>query len=128
MALKYRSLDVNGDYTFGINQYKNGVEAVAQAIQTRMYLFYGEWWENLTDGLPMFQSILGTFGGDDNRQAVDLIISERILGTLGVSDIASYSSTFINRRYSANAVVNTIYGTVTLTIGTGLNGTIEVRY
>ena len=39
--LQYRALDKNGDYTLGQNDIKQGKEAVAQAIKTRLALLYG---------------------------------------------------------------------------------------
>ena len=51
--MQYRILDENGDYTLGQNSMKKDKEAVAQAIQTRLGLLYGQWWENTEDGLPL---------------------------------------------------------------------------
>ena len=127
MALKYRSLDADGDYTFGINRYEKNREAVAQAIQTRMYLLLGEWWENTGDGLPLFQEILSAFMGDERKQAVDLIISERILGTKGVKRIVEYSSEFDNRHYAAQCSIDTVHGNLTFEISSNGRAT-EVKY
>lgn len=110
----YRKLDANGDYSFGGNaaNYVSGVDAVAQAILTRLRLLKYEWWENLEDGLPLWQDILAQ---RDVRRAEQLI-TERISMTPGVRDIMVFDSVFDNnvRRYSFNAVVNTDYGAVTL--------------
>ncbi len=125
--MKYRALDEKEDYSFGTNKFYTKVEAVAQAILTRMRLLYGEWWENTEDGLPLFEKILGTFGGAENKNAVDLIISERILGTEGVTEIISFESTFLNRIYSAQCVVNTVYGQATLFISENAKA-VEVKY
>lgn len=56
----YRKLDQNGDYVFGGNGscYISGLNAVKQAILTRLRLLLGEWWEDETDGLPLWQKIL----------------------------------------------------------------------
>ena len=50
---KYRRLDANGDMTFGrgAESFAQGVEAVRQAIETRLRLLRGEWWERPADGL-----------------------------------------------------------------------------
>lgn len=113
----YRRLDANYDYVFGQNQqnFVSDVEAVAQAIMTRLKLLYSEWWENEADGLPLWQSILGTTG--KNIRAVDGIIRERIVGTAKVTSIESFSSDFDSetRAYTFTAVVNTAYGQVTVT-------------
>lgn len=113
----YRRLDADGDYTFGQGQqnFLSGVDAVAQAILTRLKLLYGEWWENQTDGLPQWQKILGVTG--KNIRAVDGIIRERIVGTANVTSLASFTSDFDSetRVYTFTAVVNTAYGQVTVT-------------
>jgi len=115
--MKYRALDEKGDYTLGKRKFLTGVEAVQQAILTRMKLLRSEWWEDTEDGLPLFERILGSYGGDEVRQAVDLIISERILGTEDVAEIKHFESTFSNREYKATCTINTIYGETVLAIG-----------
>lgn len=116
--MKYRALDSEGDYTMGNMQvFLIDVNAVAQAIKTNLKLLKSEWWEDQSDGLPLFQSILGRFGNPNNLKATDLIIQERILKTQGVSKILSFESNYVNRQYAVtNCVVKTIYGqTVTVT-------------
>lgn len=112
--MKYRTLDQSGDYTLGKNIFHTDKEAVAQAILTRMKLLYAEWWEDTEDGLPLFEKILGVYGTEENKNAVDLIISERILGTKGVKSISSYDSTIEGRSYEANIKIDTIFGTISL--------------
>ena len=64
----YRNQTNDGDYCFGNNKqdYVNGANAVALAIKSKILLFYGEWWEDKSIGIPMFQSIIG----QSNRQSV----------------------------------------------------------
>ncbi len=112
--MKYRTLDESGDYTLRKNIFLTDKEAVAQAILTRMKLLYAEWWEDTEDGLPLFEKILGIYGTEENKNAVDLIISERILGTKGVKSISSYDSTIQSRDYKANIRIETMYGEVNL--------------
>lgn len=90
------------------------LEAVAQILAQRMKLFEGEWWENLTDGLPLFQSILGSSGGLRNLQVIIGIISARINGTVGVTGINSLSVSYSNRKFVYSAVVETQFGIVYL--------------
>ncbi len=113
--LQYRVIDEQGDYTLGQNTMKQGKEAVAQAIRTRLHLLYGQWWENTEDGLPLFEKILGTYG--ENREMIDILISERIAETKDVKQIKSYESTFQNRVYTAICVIETIYGDISVDIG-----------
>jgi hypothetical protein len=111
----YRTLDADGDYTLGRGRqgFLSGAAAVGQAVKTRLKLLLGEWWEDRENGLPLFQSIAGARAADPKiKENIDTIIRDRILSTIGVSSIASYSSTFdrTGRKYSVTAVVNTFYG------------------
>lgn len=116
--MRYRRLDDNDDYTFGQSSqdFYTGVDAVAQANYTRLKLLYAEWWEDLTDGLPLFENILGAPGSPKNKQAIDTLLTERILGTLNVKGIISFSSSIDPnvRSYSFQCTVNTAFGQVTI--------------
>ena len=78
--MKYRKLTSTGDYSFGSgsNNYVDGNEAVAQAIKTKLLLFYGEWWENLGEGIPMFQSVLGQTNPDTIKSSLSMLVEQRI--------------------------------------------------
>ena len=112
----YRSLDIDGDYRFGHgkNDFLNGVDAVAQAIMTRLKLLKGEWWEDLEDGLPLWQSILGM---RTPKAVIDRIIQERVLGTNNVTGISNLSSSFEadTRSYTFYCVVDTAFGQTVIT-------------
>ena len=127
--MRYRRLDSNHDMCFGrgVSDYlvdsTNNPDAVAQAIKTRLLLFYGEWWENINDGIPMWQQVLGPRITD--KTVVDRIIVDNILGLklpdpdnrYAVTRIESVSSEFDSelREYTFVAVVNTVYGIVEVT-------------
>lgn len=118
--MRYRKLTAGGDYTFGqsnLDFYKD-IDAVRQAIQTRLDLYLDTFWRDLSDGLPMFQSILGPSGSAQHLATIDQIIQARILGTEGVSSVVSYSSTYDRntRRYSFTATVQTIYSETPITV------------
>ncbi len=112
--MKYRRLDENWDYVFGHgkNDYLEGREAVGQAVKSRLLLLYGEWWEDLEDGLPLFERILASSGSDANKQAVDIIFARRIGDTTGVLNVSWYDSSFDRnkRAYSFSCRVDTVYG------------------
>ena len=112
--MRYRKLDLLGDYTFGHGQddYYTGQIAVGQAIKTRLLLLLGEWWEDLGDGLPLFQNILGQRGSSENMPGIDLIIQSRIVETPDVVAIKAYQSDFDNveRTLGVYCVVETPYG------------------
>lgn len=115
--MKYRMLDVNGDYCFGRGQQNItfGKYAVSQAIKTRLNLLKGEWWESIDEGLPLFQNILGQTGGLNNILIVDNLIKERIIKTQDVLSIKNFESNFENRIYTFNCIANTKYGEVSIT-------------
>ena len=118
-SMKYRKLDENGDYTFGQGSqgFLTDTNACAQAIKTRLALYEGEWWEDLTTGLPLWQKILGSPG--TNKSAIDVILGERITGTTGVKNIISAKGNFTpsTRSYAYAAYVNTEWNT-SVTIST----------
>ena len=109
--MRYRQLDADGDYTFGNGQadfYRDQPEAVAQAIQTRLGLYAGDWFLDTTEGTPWREDVLGRGTGT----VYDLVIRERILDTPGVLSLDAYSSTLDRdrRALSVRATVTTLYG------------------
>jgi len=113
--MKYRQLSPTGDYVFGFGNtsFVVGAEAVAQAIKTKLGLFKGDYWENLNDGLPFFQSIAG-FG---NKGAIDLLFQSRVLEVPNVTGITAYTSVLdSDRKYTANMTVSTAFGTVEVSV------------
>jgi hypothetical protein len=115
--MRYRRLDANGDYSFGQGRanYATGREAIAQAVKTRLKLYLGEWWEDLGDGLPLWQSILGASGATKN--AVDKMIISRITGTHEVNGIRDVRATFVDREYSFRCIADTEFGPVQISSG-----------
>ena len=115
---RVRSLDSNGDMTFGrgsLNFYINTPELVGQNIATRLKLILGEWFLDTTQGTDWAGRILGRVGGYDAE------IQRVILGTTGVDSISDYSSTLSNRALSVSAVIKTVYDTQTITVGINLS-------
>jgi hypothetical protein len=114
--MKYRRLSESWDYTFGNGQgnYLSAIDAVGQAIRSRLLLFLGEWWMDTNDGLPLWQAILGIPGSGNNKVVVDRLIVERILGTPNVTSITGIDSTYDpdTRAYGFTAQVDTVYGAV----------------
>lgn len=111
--MRYRKLDVNGDYTFGGDQrafYVNVPAAPAQAVKTRLGLELGEFFLDTSDGTNWRTGVLGRYTAairDDTLRA-------RILGTPEVTGIASYSSSVdgITRTFNVSATIDTSYGQV----------------
>ncbi len=115
--MRYRRIDENGDYVFGNGQYDFliDIEAVPQAIKTKLGLFQGEWWEDLSEGLPFYQDIAGSFiKSDEDKDIVTRIFCNRIGDVQEVNSFLSVDANFDNenRKYSLVASVDTIYGII----------------
>ena len=109
--MKYRALDANGDMTFGQGSQNFLVDspvAVAQLVKTRLGLFQGEWFLDVTEGMPWATQVLGAH----TNATYDLAIQECILDTEGVTEIVSYSSVRnpVTRALTVTVTLNTAYG------------------
>jgi hypothetical protein len=123
--MRYRKLDTNGDYVIGHGPNEFWVDVadgVAQSIDTRLGLWVGEWFLDLTAGTPWLGQILGS----GTRGTRDLAIQSRILGSPGVTGITDYSSTesTTTRNLDVSGRVDTIYGPVTVTTVAGAGTTV----
>ena len=114
-------------YGNGQNNFVYDIDAVAQLIQTRLLLFEGEWWLNLNDGLPLFQSILGVGGAGKENGAIANLIVSRIEGTPFVNGTSNVTTTYLptSRAFSFGCDVSTAFGTLKVIIGPGQVATIS---
>lgn len=96
----------------GQSNFISDVDAVAQIIAQRLKLFEGEWWESLTEGLPLWQQIMGYGGGGNNQPAINLLIEARILSTPFVTGLSGVQSSYdpSTRSYKFSAVALTQFG------------------
>ncbi len=110
--MKYRPFAPGDDYSVGVPFLSNSPQCVAQAILTRLKLWLGEFFLDVTDGTPYLEDILVPLAG----ASPDAAIQRRILGTPHVQSISSYSSAFDgqSRALTVNATVVTDYGPVTI--------------
>ena len=106
--MRYRKLDANGDMVFGSgkNDYITEVEAVKQAVKTRLLLLYNEWWENAEDGLPLFELI----AGHRDKGTAEKEIQERIQGTQHVISVKNIQTSFERRGFYFSCDLQTEYG------------------
>ena len=110
--MRVRALDpVTGDMTWGRGQANflvNSPAAVGQIVKTRLGLWVGDWFLNITEGTPYRTAVLG-FRTDATR---DPAMRARILGTNGVTAIATYASQLqrSTRAYTVQATITTAYG------------------
>ena len=113
--MRYRALDANGDMQYGVSQDEFLIDspaAFAQAVMTRLLLLTGEWFVDVTEGLPVNTQILGV----RTQPTYDRAIRDRISGTEGFKSIISYSSVLegASRKLSVTATLDSIFGVVTI--------------
>ena len=94
--------------TSGMQFYDGTAQEVAKAIEYRLKIFLGEYFLNVSEGTPWFQSILGK--NDASRGS--LVIKNRILSTANVRTLTSYRFTFEQRerRLTVSADVVSDFG------------------
>jgi hypothetical protein len=107
--MRYRPLGPGGDYTIGVPFLVNTPATVAQAVLTRLKLWKGEWFVDVTDGTDWAGKVEGKRYGNPDSE-----IRRRILGTPGVTSLAAYSSDYdgTTRKLTVNATINTLYGQI----------------
>jgi hypothetical protein len=104
-----RALDINGDFSFGRGKsnYKIGIDAIKQNIQTRLKSWKGDCFFALNDGVD-YENFL-----DKNTKVfLDNDIKRVILQSYGVIRIDSFSSEIVDRDYTATTTVMTVYGII----------------
>ena len=73
--------------TSGSRQFLSGKESTAAGIYHRLRMFFGEWFLDITDGTPLFQSILGKA----DQQTAEAAIKQRIITAPDVVAITSFA-------------------------------------
>ena len=109
--MRYRALTASGDYSFGLGPSEFLVDSpatVAQAVLTALLLHQGEWFLDVTVGMPWETQVIG-YG---TQSLYDSAIKNEMLGVQGVQSIVSYSSSLdrSTRHLVVNAILDTIYG------------------
>jgi hypothetical protein len=109
-TISYLALDADNDPIFADGTSLTDGQAVNQAVLTRLRLFFGEWWENLTLGLPVFQLILGQLASQRGLNAMQAAVQQVISGTPYVTSVTSVQVSFNNGQFGFTAVVQTAFG------------------
>ena len=113
--MRYRQLDSDYDMMFGRgdqNFLANSPASVAQLVRTRLLLLQGEWFVDVTDGVPYSTKVLGK----NTTPLYDQVIRQRVLDTDGVVSIDSYSSALntASRGLMITMTLTTVYGQTVL--------------
>lgn len=124
-----QQVDANNDPIEGANGpvFIADIDAVAQIIATRMKLLLGEWWENLSVGLPLFQSMIGTSAATANQTAVLLILQAYIEACPYVLELVDFDYE-INLQFRGATFaceVSTQFGTLTVTNAPGSSAVVN---
>lgn len=115
VLITYLALDADNDPVFDPTQSLSNVQAVAQAVLTRLRFFYGEWWEDLSAGLPVFQTILGQLGTAQGQAAMRNAVQRQIEGTPYVTGVTNISTSFVDGQFAFTAEFTTTFGPATVT-------------
>lgn len=114
--MRYRKLSNVGDMTFGHQQHdfhRDVPEAVAQAVDTRLRLWLGEWFLDESEGTPYVQAMLGAHV----QQSIEPAMRARLLNTQHVTSIDSFE--FVRaaeeRGITILASLSTEFGSVAIT-------------
>ncbi len=109
-----RKLDDNGDIVTRGVMFITGQEEIEQTIRTRLRLFLGEYFRDVTDGTPWFESILGKGTSQSAREAT---LRNRIARSPGVIRLTSFSTDYdINtRKLTVSVSVLTNFGILAVT-------------
>jgi hypothetical protein len=110
----YLALTTNNETQWNVPLYN--IQAVQQAILTRLRLFQGEWWANLTDGLPLWQSILAQGASPAAQAQMETLIGARIFNTPFVTGLQNVGIVYTpsTRTFLYSAQVNTQFGAINL--------------
>jgi hypothetical protein len=114
-TISYLMLDAQYDPVFTDNTALVNGDAVAQAVLTRLNLFFGEWFENLLLGLPVFQSMLGQSGSQQGLAAMQLAVMQNVRGAPYVTSVTNAVVSFVNGRLSITVDYTSAFGSGTVT-------------
>lgn len=100
---------ITGDLMLPV-QLVTGPAYTRQAIDIRLGFFLGEWFLDVTKGIPYFERIF--VKQKDAKAKIDAIFKDAILGTPTVNSFLAFTSTLINRAYRCDWKVDTDFGPV----------------
>ena len=120
--MRVRKLDSNGDIVTSGVTWATEAEAVAQTVKTRLRLFLGEYFRDITVGVPWLSQSNGEAGilaKGFSQDQVESLLRLTIAQTDEVLQILEFESTYdINtRKVSIKATILTKYGEAKLSYG-----------
>lgn len=88
----------------------NGVDAVMAAVNSRLRLLTGEWWENESLGFAVPDFLIRGVRTANGSELLSSYITAYIAATPGVQRVANVTSYTQNRRFFYHCTVVTDYG------------------
>lgn len=112
--MRIRNVDSNWDWTFGQGQsnYVRDLTAVALDIQMRLKEWLNDCYFNLTQGIPWDIRL----GSHNQKDLLDQDVEQTVLSVEGVLNVFNFKSQVINRKYTCQFEVYTVYSAETITI------------
>ena len=111
--MKTRALNECNDIFLNGNRIavNNDAEQVAQKVKTKLLFYQGEWFLDITVGVPYFQQV---FVKPALIGTIESLIKSQIINTEGVKKLTFFKSNFDrkNRKFSVSFSAETIYGTI----------------
>ncbi len=104
------AIDANGNLALA-----NSIEGLRQKVIQKLLFFQGEWFLDVQDGIPYLQDILTR---PVDAGMVASIFNSAILEEVEVTGLGNVSSSLNpnTRRFSYNAIVNTIFGDMEINV------------
>lgn len=115
--MRVRKLSPTGDMTWGsgiLNFWVDVPDGVGQKVQTSLLLWLGEFYLDVTVGMPWIQGVLGYHSQD----TADAIVQDYVLNidnVTGIENFVSQSNQAV-RSYTASFLLDTIYGKTTVQV------------
>ena len=121
MTMMVRALTPDGDIATSGQHFIRDRFAVGQIVTTRLRLFHGEYFLDVTDGTEWFAQVLTKQG---SIAQTDALVQQRIVRTEKVVALTRFESEsdIAARSYTLSADVLTDYGAVTVETGGFIGG------
>lgn len=103
----FRTLDVNGDWTFGkgLNNYATDNKAIGLNIATRIRSWLGDCFFAQTQGIDWYNRL----SKKNQRGLLEQDLRRTVLQSFGVIGIVEFNSSIVDRNISLDYEVNTIF-------------------
>lgn len=100
--MRVRAQDSSGDMTFGQSAQNFLVDspaAVAQIVETTLRLVLGEWYQDLSQGVPYLQGVVGTH----SKATADQVLISQITAVDNVTSLTDWDSVIdpVTRKYTS---------------------------